>query len=97
MNLNQGQESGGAMIPSAKPEFQRFTEPEVLAALDNPDSQNAIAIEVGRLVAAYTRELRDRSPVPADQNDLQSPVAIETVALRLAARLAGLPIVKDGP
>ena len=85
------------MTPSAKPEFQRFTEPEVQAALNNPDSQNAIAIEVGRLVAAYTLELRDRLPLPADEHELQSNFAIETIALRLAARLAGLPVVKDGP
>jgi hypothetical protein len=95
MNLRQGQESESAMPPSARPEFQRLTETEVMTALDNPDSQNAIALEVGRLVAAYALELCDRSPLRASLQDMQCFCAIETVALRLAARLAGLPVVKD--
>ena len=96
MNLNQGQESGGMMYPSARSEFHHFTEREVLAALDNPDSQNAIAVEVGRLVAGYVVELREKPPAPAEGNEPHSPFAIEKVALRLASRLAGIPVVKDG-
>jgi hypothetical protein len=84
------------MVPDTKPEFQHFSETEVQAALDDPDAQSAIAIEVGRLVAAYALELRDRPIVPADHPALQSRCPIEAVALRLATKLAGVPVVKGG-
>jgi hypothetical protein len=84
------------MVPDTKPEFQHFTEKEVHAALENPEAQNAIAIEVGRLVAAYATELRDRPAAPAERQKTQSRFPIENVALRLATKLAGLPVVKDG-
>jgi hypothetical protein len=84
------------MDPEAKPEFQQFSETDVQTALENPDAQNAIAIEVGRLVAAYALDLRDRPAVPADQVPQHARYPIEAVALRLATKLAGLPVVKDG-
>jgi len=83
------------MVPDTKPEFQQISETEVQAALDDPDAQSAVAIEVGRLVAAYALELRDRPLPSADQPMPQSRCPIEAVALRLATKLAGLPVVKD--
>ena len=83
------------MDPATKPEFQNLPEPDVLAALDNKDSQNPIAIEVGRLVAAYTIGLRGRTAVPPHPPEVPPRSAIEAVALRLATRLAGLPVVKE--
>lgn len=88
---------GKAMPVETRPEFHCLAEGVILSALDDPHSPNPIAIEVGRLIAAYTIELRDRliltSPAAPP---LETRFPIEAVALRLATKLAGLPVVKDG-
>jgi hypothetical protein len=86
------------MPDKARAEFQTLSEETVLSALDNPESQNPTAIEVGRLVASFTRLLQqEQPPITVDpQKVIAVQCPIEAVALRLAAKLAGLPVVKDG-
>jgi hypothetical protein len=45
-------------IVAPKPEFLSLTENAVLAALDDPDPANPIAIEIARLMTAYTNNFR---------------------------------------
>jgi hypothetical protein len=40
------------------PQFTGLTEAEVMAALDDPDAANPIAVEVARLIAGYTENFR---------------------------------------
>ena len=86
------------MPDKTKAEFQTLSEETVLSALNNPESQNPTAIEVGRLVAGYTTILRRRSPpvTTSAQQIIMPHFPIETVALRLASKLAGLPVIKNG-
>jgi hypothetical protein len=57
-------------IVASKPEFLSITEQAVLAALDDPAPANPIAIEVARLVTAYTNNFRSHAErlgyVPAE-------------------------------
>jgi hypothetical protein len=86
------------MIAEAKPEFQHLQESAIMSALGDANSQNAVSIEVGRLVAAYTIDLRNRpSALPVADPPLPVHFPIEAVALRLATKLAGVPVVKVAP
>jgi hypothetical protein len=40
-----------------KPEFRSLAEDVVIAALHDPDPANPVAIEVGRLIDAYTKNI----------------------------------------
>ena len=42
-------------IVEPEPEFRSLTEGPLLAALDDPDPANPIAVEIARLVAGYTK------------------------------------------
>ncbi len=42
------------------PQFISLTEAEVLAALDDPNTANPIAVEVARLIAGYGENFRAR-------------------------------------
>lgn len=53
------------MLVQPKPEFRNLTKSAVLAALDDPDQQNAIAADVARLVAVYRGNLRSTSRAAA--------------------------------
>jgi hypothetical protein len=68
-----------------KPEFLSLTEQAVMAALDDPDPANPIAVEIQRLVTAYTRILGDHLErlgyIPAEILRVTWP--IEAVAMLL--------------
>jgi hypothetical protein len=83
-------------MQNAKPEFRDLGEEAVMAALEDPDSQNPVAVEVGRLVSIYAVELRKQKPMvlEAETQPLETRFAIETIALRLAAKLTGVPMIK---
>jgi hypothetical protein len=57
-------------IVAPKPEFLSLTDAAVLAALGDPDPANPIAVEINRLVTAYTKNFRDHVErlgyIPAD-------------------------------
>ena len=70
-----------------KPEFQHLSEDAVLAALQDPDPANPIAVEVARLIAGYTANFQSLVEglgyVPAAVLLLKPRWPIEAVALRL--------------
>jgi hypothetical protein len=45
-------------VVSPAPQFTGLTEAEVMAALDDPDPANPIAVEVARLIEGYTENVR---------------------------------------
>jgi hypothetical protein len=77
-------------IVAPKPEFLALTEQAVLAALDDPDPANPIAIEVARLMTAYTNNLRSHVErlgyIPADMLRVKPLWPIEAVAMSLTTK-----------
>jgi hypothetical protein len=77
-------------IVAPKPEFLSLTENAVLAALDDPDPANPIAIEIARLMTAYTNNFRSHVErlgyVPADILRVKPRWPIEAVAMRLTTK-----------
>jgi hypothetical protein len=77
-------------IVAPKPEFLSLTEAAVLAALDDPDPTNPIAVEIARLVAAYTKNFEDHVErlgyIPADILRIKPRWPIEAVAMRLTTQ-----------
>lgn len=75
-------------IAEPKPEFRSVTKEAVLAALDDPDPANPIAVEIARLVTAYTRNFRDHVErigyIPAHLLRVKPRWPIEAVATSLA-------------
>ena len=74
-------------IVEPKPQFRSIAEDAVLAAIDDPDPANPIAIEIARLVTAYTHNFRHHVErlgyVPADVLRVKPRSPIEAVAMRL--------------
>jgi hypothetical protein len=74
-----------------KPEFRDLSETAVVAALQDPDATNPIAIEVARLIAAYTRNFQrhvDRlGRIPPDVLHMKGLWPIEAVAMRLTTEV----------
>lgn len=70
-----------------KPEFRPLAESTVLAALDDPDPANPIAVEIARLVTAYTGNLRRHLErigyLPPEFLRVKPRWPIEVVAMRL--------------
>jgi hypothetical protein len=77
-------------IVAPKPQFCFLAENAVLAALDDPDPANPIAIEIARLVVAYTSSFRDHVDrlgyIPADIFRVKPRWPIEAVAMRLTTQ-----------
>jgi hypothetical protein len=46
------------VVSPVAPQFISLTEAEVLAALDDPNTANPIAVEVARLIAGYGENFR---------------------------------------
>jgi len=70
-----------------KPEFRLLAENAVIAALQDPDPANPIAVEVARLIDGYTRNFQAhverRGAIPADILRIKPRWPIEAVAIRL--------------
>jgi len=70
-----------------KPEFRTLGEDAVVVALQDPNPANPIAVEVSRLIAAYTnnfkRHVERLGRVPPDILHLKPRWPIEAVAMRL--------------
>ena len=73
-----------------KPEFRALTEEAVVASLQDPDPANPIAIEVARLLDAYTRNFQAQvqrlGPIPSDILRIKPRWPIEAVAMRLTTK-----------
>ena len=74
-------------IVDPKPEFRATPEEAVIAALQDPDPANPIAIEVARLLDAYTRNFQAHvqrlGRIPPDILHMKPRWPIEAVAMRL--------------
>ena len=74
-------------IVSPAPQFAALTEAEIMAALNDPDPGNPIALEVARLIASYGENFRahvDRlGRIPERILHIKPQTAIEAVAMRL--------------
>jgi hypothetical protein len=70
-----------------KPEYRTLAEDAVVAALQDPDPANPIAVEVARLIAAYTnnfkRQVERLGRIPSDILLIKPRWPIEAVAMRL--------------
>jgi hypothetical protein len=68
-------------------QFTRLSEAEVMAALEDPNPGNAVAVEVARLVEAYTEnftgQLERLGFIPESFLRVNPQTAIEAVAMRL--------------
>ncbi len=77
-------------IVAPKREFLSLTEAAVLAALADPDSANPIAVEIARLLTAYTKNFRDHVErlgyIPADILRIKPRWPIEAVAMRMTTQ-----------
>jgi hypothetical protein len=74
-------------IIEPKAEFRTLSETDIIAALQDPDPANPIAIEVARLIAAYTsnfqRHVERLGRIPPDILYMKGRSPIEAVAMRL--------------
>jgi hypothetical protein len=72
------------------PQFLSVTERAALAALDDPDPANPIAVEIARLVTAYSdnfrRQVERLGYIPADILRVKPRWPIEAVAMRLTTQ-----------
>jgi hypothetical protein len=72
------------------PQSCSLAEDTVLAALDDPDPANPIAMEIARLVSAYTNNFRHHANrlghIPADILRTKPRWPIEAVAMRLTTQ-----------
>jgi hypothetical protein len=74
-----------------KAEFRGLAEDAVIAALQDRDPANPIAIEVARLVVAYTsnfeRHVEKLGRIPPDILHIKARWPIEAVAMRLTTEV----------
>ena len=74
-------------IITPAPQFTGLTEAETMAALNDPNPGNPIAVEVARLIEGYTENFRAHverlGPIPASVLIAKPQTAIEAVAMRL--------------
>lgn len=74
-------------IVSPAPQFINLTEAEVMAALNDPDPGNPIAVEVVRLINGYGENFRAHveqlGHIPDTILHVKPQTAIEAVAMRL--------------
>ena len=75
------------VVSPMAPQFISLTEAEVLAALDDPNTANPIAVEVARLIEGYTESFRAHVErlgyIPDSFLRAKPQTAIEAVAMRL--------------
>ena len=71
-------------------EFLSLTEHAVIAALNDPNPANPIAVEIARLIAAYSSNflahVKRLGYIPADILRMKPRWPIEAVAMRLTTR-----------
>jgi hypothetical protein len=74
-----------------KADFHALTEEAIVAALQDPDASNPIAIEVARLISAYTRNFEQHvqrlGRIPSDILHIKPRWPIEAVAMRLTTEV----------
>ena len=74
-----------------KPEFRSLAEDAVVAALQDPDPANPIAVEVARLIDRYTSNfhahVRRLGRIPTDILRIKRRWPIEAVAMRLTTEV----------
>ena len=74
---------------SAKSEFRGLEESSIVKALDDPDPANPIAVEVARLVEAYTQNFAEHvenlASLPASILRGKGTCPIEEIAMRLVS------------
>ena len=72
------------------PEYRSLPEQSVVAALQDPDPTNPIAVEVARLIEGYTSnfhaEVRRLGRIPSDLLHIKPRWPIEAVAMRLTTQ-----------
>ncbi len=77
------------VVSPVAPQFISLTEAEVLAALDDPNTANPIAVEVARLIAGYGENFRAHVQrlgyIPDSFLRVKPQTAIEAVVMRLTA------------
>ncbi len=75
----------------SKPEFHPLAEDAVVAALQDPDPANPIAIEVARLIEGYTTNFHEQvqrlGRIPSDILRIKPRWPIEAVAMRLTTEV----------
>jgi len=75
-------------VVSPAPQFTGLTEAEAMAALDDPDPGNPIAVEVAWLMEGYAQNFRAHVErlgyIPDSFLRVKPQTAIEAVAMRLA-------------
>lgn len=78
-------------IVAPKPQFLALTEDAVLAALDDPDPANPIAVEIARLITAYANNFKNHVErlgyIPTDILRVKPRWPIEAVAMRLTTEV----------
>jgi hypothetical protein len=77
------------VVSPVAPQFISLTEAEVLAALDDPNTANPIAVEVARLIEGYSENFRAHVQrlgyIPDSFLRVKPQTAIEAVAMRLTS------------
>jgi hypothetical protein len=88
-------------VVSPAPQFTGLTEAEVMAALDDPNSGNPIAVEVARLIEGYSENFRAHVErlgyIPDSFLRVKPQTAIEAVAMRLTTEAIQEAITSAGP
>ena len=89
LKLAEQQQADTIRFSSAKLEFKTLDVSVITEALKAKDPKNPVIIEIGRLVTAYTAELREHSKKNGNrlptQLKVQTPAAIERVAFQITA------------
>jgi hypothetical protein len=84
-----------------KPEYRSLPEDAVVAALQDPDPANPIAIEVARLIDGYTRNFQAHAQrlgrIPSDILRIKSRWPIEAVAMRLTTEVIRESLAQPAP
>ena len=74
-----------------KPDFRSLSEDAVVAALQDPDPANPIAVEVARLIDGYTTNFHGHvqrlGHIPSDLLRIKPRWPIEAVAMRLTTEV----------
>jgi hypothetical protein len=82
-------------------EFRAMSETEIMAALQDPDPQNPIALEVARLIGAYTSNFKQHverlGRIPSDILHIKARWPIEAVAMRLTTEVIRETIAHPTP
>jgi len=85
----------------SKPEFHPLAEDAVVAALQDPDPANPIAIEVARLIDGYTRNfhahVQQLGRIPPEILRINPRWPIEAVAMRLTTEVIRETLASPAP